>query len=223
MSTSSTYLANFLKQELHLVPKLFCHDNLRQRHVYLDSIIVEKENNYKRSYRSMHIDEAIKRGSVRWRASRPIWLWEEKMKMFTAVTLVVFLCCLEVALCYPSWPAAKPQGRPQGLPVGRPGSTGGNTLRRFGKTQGMLEKPRSHVSKTAIAQQGIWIIIVHVILWLQKGLLQHRWRHAANLSFYGWLQWQWICSLVWRRMLRFWTGFGCQSVFRGRGGMHLLY
>ena len=77
------------------------------------------------------------------------------MKIFTAVTLVVFLCCLEVALCYPSWPAAKPRGRPQGLSVGTPGSTGGNALRRFGKTQGMLEKPRSHVSKTAIAQQGI--------------------------------------------------------------------
>ena len=116
----------------------------------------------------MHIVEAIKRGSVSWRASRPIWLWEEKMKIFTAVTLVVFLCCLEVALCYPSWPAAKPRGRPQGLSVGTPGSTGGNTLRRLGKTQGMLEKPKSHVLKTAIAQQGIWIIMVHVILWLWK-------------------------------------------------------
>ena len=32
------------------------------------------------------------------------------MKVFAAVTLVVFLCCLEVALSYPN-PAARSQGR----------------------------------------------------------------------------------------------------------------
>ena len=42
----------------------------------------------------------------------------EKMKVFTAVTLVVFLGFLEVALCYPR-PASRPQGRTQGE-YGRP-------------------------------------------------------------------------------------------------------
>ena len=38
------------------------------------------------------------------------------MKSFTAITLVVLLCCLGVALSYSS-PAAKPKGRPFALPV----------------------------------------------------------------------------------------------------------
>ena len=69
------------------------------------------------------------------------------MKSFTAITLVVLLCCLEVALSYPN-PAAKPKLRPFSLPGEHFQETGG-------KPQTFGERPqerKSHFENLATSQ-----------------------------------------------------------------------
>ena len=80
------------------------------------------------------------------------------MKIFAAVTLVVFLCCLEVALCYHSWAAARPRGRPQEI-AGRPRGISVES-----------EESVSHNEQTANTQ-GCTLLMVHLYCHLLQTFL----------------------------------------------------
>ena len=80
------------------------------------------------------------------------------MKVFAAVTLVVFLCCLEVALSYPN-PAAKPKGRPFAVAGDRPQAVAG-------RLQTVGEHPQerlSYLEHFATSQQSKYYKLMHAV------------------------------------------------------------